>query len=156
MKVARIGLCLIAVLFFVHANAAIKNEPLVGLISQQQVLTANQVFQDNYTSEEVSTEDLTLMNDISDSYELKVVFGSWCHDSEREIPRLIKLLENHPSITMTFIGVDKKKQAPLKLYEALKVKYTPTIIVFKDEKEIGRIVEKPAMSLGQDLFEIMR
>ena len=80
---------------------------------------------------------------------MRVLFGTWCHDSQREIPKLLRMLEdiNLKPEKISLIGLDYDKNEPLNRGEMLGVKRTPTIIFYKDEIEIGRIEETPKIML---------
>jgi thiol-disulfide isomerase/thioredoxin len=80
---------------------------------------------------------------------VRVLFGTWCHDSQREIPKLLRMLEdiNLKPEKISLIALDYDKNEPLNRGEMLGVKRTPTIIFYKDEIEIGRIEETPKIML---------
>ena len=69
--------------------------------------------------------------------------GTWCHDSHSVLPKLYALLDSagFPISHLTLIGTDRKKQTLGHLAEALHVTGIPTIIVLKNGKELGRVVE---------------
>ena len=54
----------------------------VGDISQAELLERHDAFRRNYENYEVLTEIDGLPTDL----EVKILFGTWCHDSEREVP----------------------------------------------------------------------
>lgn len=87
---------------------------------------------------------------------LLVLFGSWCHDSEREVPRLLKLL-NQSGVKLQSLqlhAVNQQKQHPAQLHLQYQLQYTPTIVVLQGNTELGRIVERPIVSLAADLATI--
>ncbi len=92
-------------------------------------------------------------NDLS----IKIVMGTWCPDSRREVPRFMKVLDlwNFPSSNVTFIGVDNAKLSPVGEYVTLDIHRVPTFIIFKNKVEAGRIIENPVTSLEQDLMNIL-
>lgn len=92
---------------------------------------------------------------------LKIVFGSWCGDSKRELPRMLKTLHaaGFTDKNIQLIGVysdsEKYKQAPNREEKELNVYRVPTFIVYQNNKEIGRINEYPVESLERDLQKIL-
>lgn len=93
------------------------------------------------------------------SYNLVVFVGTWCGDSHREFPRLIKILENtnYNTKKMQIIGVNRKKESPNGEEGLYNVHFVPTIIVKKYGKEIGRITEMPSTGyLERDLLNILK
>lgn len=92
---------------------------------------------------------------------IEAYFGTWCGDSRRQIPRLARLLDEAqaPENTLTLIGLSDRtgefKQSPGRPEAARLVHRTPTLVVLREGREIGRIVETPAASLGADLLAIL-
>ncbi len=86
-----------------------------------------------------------------------VVFGTWCPDSRREVPRFMKLADlwGLPTDRIRFIGVDINKVAPLDEYDSLGIERVPTFIFFENNSEMGRIIEIPVSSLEQDSRDIL-
>ena len=112
---------------------------------------------DEYTIDKKNVEELK--KEKLSSYKMIVVLGTWCDDSHREVPRLMKILEsiNFPEQKLTIIAVNRKKEAPGGEEGIFNIQRVPTIIVQKYGKEIGRIIEYPASGyLERDLLEIVR
>jgi thiol-disulfide isomerase/thioredoxin len=87
------------------------------------------------------------------NYEFLIVAATWCHDSEREIPILLKVLKEF-AVREADINIylcDRKKEEPKEIINANKIFFTPTIIVKKDGKEIKRFVENPNSYWERDL-----
>ena len=78
-----------------------------------------------------------------DSVYLVAFAGTWCDDSRTIIPKFYSLAETAGFSTdrITLIGVDRSKKTFNHLTETLNVNNVPTIIVFKNGKEVGRVVE---------------
>jgi len=93
-----------------------------------------------------------------DDLAIKIVMGTWCPDSRREVPRFMRVLEQwgFPSEKVTFVGVDISKNAPVGGYEELGIERVPTFIIMKNKVEIGRIIENPVTSLEQDILNILK
>ncbi len=79
----------------------------------------------------------------ADTIQLLTFMGTWCEDSHNIIPKFYFLLDKagFSKERVTMIGVDRNKKTLSNLAEALNVKNVPTIIVFKNGKELGRVVE---------------
>ena len=73
-----------------------------------------------------------------------VVFGgTWCGDTQFILPKFF-MLQEKAGITddrITFFGVDRQKQTLGNMSSALNITNVPTIIVMKNGKEVGRVVE---------------
>lgn len=125
-------------------------ELLVGNIKPDELLGAYPSFRAGYETFEV--EPLNLPEDSS----VLLFFGSWCHDSEREVPRLLKLLETAglSEDQLTLIALDYRKREPEGRAAEFNVRYTPTAIFMRDGVEVGRIVERPATTLHEEILKI--
>lgn len=85
-----------------------------------------------------------------------VFMGTWCHDSNREIPKLMRVCEALDIYNqLELYGIDVNKKSRLGREKNYDIKKTPTIILIKKGKEIGRILEKPKVSFEQDLADIL-
>jgi len=78
-----------------------------------------------------------------DSVQLLVFMGTWCEDSHDVIPRLYSVTDaaGFSQDRITLIGVDRKKTTLSHLTEAMGIINVPTIMVMKNGKEVGRIIE---------------
>lgn len=110
-----------------------------------------------YNNYQIDYETLDKLEGKLDSINIKIVFRSTCSDSREQLPRLFKILNelNYDVNTITLIGVNRQKQGLSNEAEGLEIEFVPTIIFYKDGKEIGRIVETPAESLEKDLLRIL-
>jgi len=92
-----------------------------------------------------------------DGVSIKIVMGTWCPDSRREVPRFMRVLDiwQFPVEKITFIGVDDAKRSPVGEYVSLDIKRVPTFIIYKNNIETGRIIENPTTSLEQDMVNIL-
>jgi hypothetical protein len=88
---------------------------------------------------------------------IKIVFRSTCSDSRGQLPRLFKILNelNYDLNSITLVGVNREKQGLSNETEGLEIQFVPTIVLYKDGNEIGRIVETPAESLEKDIVRIV-
>ena len=115
---------------------------LIGDLTKDELFSKENKFYKNY----LSTESYQFDDAIDlDGIKIKILFGTWCHDSQREIPKFLRLLEdiNFKPEMISLIGLDYTKNEPLNRGKILHINRTPTIIFYKDEIEIGRIEESP-------------
>lgn len=151
------GVAAAVVLFIVtpqslEATADRYRYPL-GDISQAELLERHEVFKRNYDAYEVTAGIDGLPADLK----VKILFGTWCHDSEREVPRMLKLLaaSGVKEDNISLISLDIRKEEPEGRAKALDVRFTPTFIFFSDDVELGRIIERPVESLQADIAEMV-
>ena len=149
------GVAAALVLFIVtpqSLEATADRYPL-GDISQAELLERHEVFKRNYDAYEVTAGIDGLPADLK----VKILFGTWCHDSEREVPRMLKLLaaSGVKEDNISLISLDIRKEEPEGRAKALDVRFTPTFIFFSDDVELGRIIERPVESLQADIAEMV-
>lgn len=85
--------------------------------------------------------------------------GTWCEDTQFILPKFFKLqeLSGFPDNAISFIGVNRQKKSLGNLTEAFKITNVPTIIVMKDGKETGRVVEYgKSGQWDKDLAELLK
>jgi len=115
-------------------------------------------FLPGYDSFQPGTEALNKLLDInSDDLTIKIIMGTWCPDSRREVPRFLRIIDlwQFPVKNITFIGVDNAKLSPVGEYEKLDIQRVPTFIFYINNIEAGRIIENPKTSLEQDMVNIL-
>ncbi|MDQ2180626.1 thioredoxin family protein [Marinifilum sp. D714] len=88
---------------------------------------------------------------------IDLILGSWCHDSHREVPRFIKILDEirFPFENLNMNALDTKKESPDYNAKVNHVSRVPTAIIYRNNEEIGRIIETPNQSLEKDLLKIL-
>ena len=128
---------------------------LIGDITKEELFSSNTTFHKNYLSYQVN--ELEMQVD-QEGLSIKILFGTWCHDSQREVPKILKLLDeiNFQSNMISLIGLNYQKNEPLNRARIFNVKKTPTIIFFRHEKEIGRIVETPDLTMEESAIAILK
>ncbi len=108
--------------------------------------------------------NLTITNSIASelkTYSITLFMGTWCGDSKKEVPRLYKVLEacNFPMDQLTVVAVSRKpnmyKQSPQHEEAGLNIHRVPTVIFYKDSKEVNRIVEHPIETFEEDIQNII-
>jgi len=89
---------------------------------------------------------------------IKAFMGTWCEDSQREVPGFYKILKsigiNEERIDM--IAVSHDKDTPQGYEKDLNIAYVPTFIFYKQEQELGRFVEyAQGATLEEDILTIV-
>lgn len=103
--------------------------------------------------------DQQVVNEISKHIHkltIKAFMGTWCEDSQREMPKFYKILDQTQFDENYFqlICVDKTKKQE-NLEKDLNIFRVPTIIFYKNSKEIGRFVEYPRKTIEKDILKII-
>jgi tetratricopeptide (TPR) repeat protein len=113
---------------------------------------------DDYIIDTITAQKLT---PLLENKTIVVFLGTWCGDSRREVPRLIKLLDacKFPESALKLVMVDYRdgayKQSPQHEERGKNIFRVPTILVYSTNKELGRIIEFPRISLEKDLLSIV-
>jgi thiol-disulfide isomerase/thioredoxin len=85
-----------------------------------------------------------------------IILGTWCSDSKAHVPAMLKVCEEAGIDQIIMIGVNRKKESSKVNIGSYQVTYVPLIIVYRNNKEIGRIIETPKKSVEEDLLKIIR
>lgn len=138
---------------FVTPSYAQESEFYIGEITTQEILTKFSNFAKHSDDVTYQSDELSPLKQLAGDIQIKVFFGQWCHDSIREVPRVITMLQevNNPNIKTWYYALDTSKSDPLGLAEKHNILKTPTIIVYKDGVELGRILEVPESSWPTDI-----
>ncbi|MDT0647500.1 thioredoxin family protein [Zunongwangia sp. F260] len=114
-------------------------------------------FESGYSDYDPKDEAMqTIKENISD-YEITLVMGTWCVDSKRETPKFFKILDeaDYDTEQLTAIAVDTNKDVPGNIEKDLDARRVPTIIFYKNGKEVNRFVEYPQESIEEDIAKIV-
>lgn len=100
---------------------------------------------------------LRFLTDRLGNYDMVIFMGTWCDDSHYLIPKLYALLKklNYPIAKIPMYGVDRDKNTNGDEKDRYKITKVPTIIVYREGREIGRITESVAQSIEHDLSDII-
>lgn len=89
--------------------------------------------------------------------QISIVMGTWCGDTRKQLPRFIKLLDQleFDKNNLTMYAVDRKKKAEGIDIDYFVIERVPTFIFYKNNFELGRIIETPNVSLEGDMMNIL-
>ena len=134
------------------------NEILVGKVSLAQLSTyTSDWFSNEYDLYKTNQSLLTKIKPLLNNKKVTLIMGTWCEDSQREVPGMIKILTEagYPTSSMDIIAVDEDKTTPGKLEKVFELFNVPTLIFSENGTEINRIVEFPINGLEQDILAIL-
>jgi len=114
-------------------------------------------YNSKYTNYEVNKGRLASYIEKINDKTMKIVMGTWCSDSRREVPRMLKILDmiGFPKEKVSIINVDRKKKGISNEVDGLNIELVPTFILYNGSTEIGRIIETPEETLEKDLVRIV-
>lgn len=115
---------------------------------------------EDYSPKQKVVKDIT-HSLAKEEFHISVYMGTWCPDSRREFPHLVKILDqaDFDLDRLRIIGVNRDKIVPDvtdKKREKLNITNVPTIIVYdKEGTEVNRFVEFAQESLEEDVLKIV-
>ena len=137
------------------------NQDLVGEVSRvalQNDPAFGPVFMEEYRGYAVDEQWLSEIKTYVYEYQITIVMGTWCGDSQEQVPRFIKILDklDYDTKKLHIIAVDHHKKAAGTGVEKLDIQRVPTFIFYDENKrEVGRIVETPHETLEKDMYDII-
>ena len=134
---------------------------LKGIITRKDLSgdTAFLWFHENQKGYKPYADAVASIRKNKDSIQLIAFSGTWCSDSKYIIPKFFSLLDSaaFPQERLTLIAVDRNKTTTSHLAEAFNIISVPTLIVMKEGKEIGRVVEYGKYGMfDKELGEIIK
>ena len=105
---------------------------------------------------------ITLKKNNWKGYQFTIYFGSWCGDSKREVPRMLKVLNSIgiPSSQVTLIALGGRdslyKQSAQRTEDAYGIYRVPTLIITKHGNLLGSINESPVITTEHDMLAIIQ
>ena len=140
-------------------NAKSQNDKIItGYFTKSDLLQENYKtwFNENYDYNYDKSTVKEIKRNIK-NVKIVIIMGTWCSDSKLQVPEFLKILDdiNFNYKNLKLIGVDREKLAgevDISVYEIEKV---PTFIFYKNNKEIGRIIESPTQTLEKDFLIIL-
>ncbi len=134
-------------------------EILLGLIDRKglQREQFKTWFDSSYREHTIDTSLIRQINPLLEDKDIRVFMGTWCEDSQREVPALYHILDElkFDNENLYVTAVDRAKATPQGYEEGMDIEYVPTIIFLVGNEEIGRIVEYPQASLEKDMYDIL-
>lgn len=132
---------------------------LVGKITRTEIQKTvfNEWWSDEYNKYEVDILSADELIPLTENIKIKIVAASWCSDSRETIPHFYKVLDYiaFPENDIEMIFVNRNKTGLADEVNGLNIDFVPTIIFYRNNTELGRIVELPYESLELDMLSIL-
>ncbi|WP_169307052.1 thioredoxin family protein [Ferrimonas sediminicola] len=142
-----------------HGAMPLESAELTGVLTSQQLIFEMIPMGREYLAYQVDQQAMAPLKAVSEPVEILAVLGTWEATSQKQVPRMMKILKlaDNVNISAQYLGVDKKGSAgDPKLLEGVQVLALPTFIVRKQGREIGRIEGAPEQGLEQALVELIK
>lgn len=114
-------------------------------------------FEEVYFQYEPRLKTIEMLRKLDEPWTATVIMASWCGDSQREIPRFYRVLDETgvEDARITLIALDRDFNANGVDVEGLEIERVPTFIFYKGRKEVGRIVENVRQTMEDDMLLIL-
>jgi len=114
-------------------------------------------FEPAYENFQVPEEWIKQHKPLAKKLEFIILMGTWCSDSQREVPGMIRLIEAlDRDDQLKIYALDEFKQSEGGIEKTWNVEQVPTLIVLDKGEELNRIDEFPLDTLEADLGCILR
>ncbi|MDP3927853.1 MAG: thioredoxin family protein [Bacteroidota bacterium] len=132
---------------------------LIGSVQKSLLQThaSSLWFEPNYQQYKPNSVIIDSLKWHANNLQVLVFAGSWCSDTQRELPRFFKVADaiglNPNQIDIHMLNENKKG---FYINESIfKIQSVPTFIFFKNGKEIGRIVESTTLPFEQEWLNLL-
>ena len=100
---------------------------------------------------------ISRLQEVSEVVRVEIYLGAWCPDCRQRVSAYLKIMDmvRNPMIRTTYTGLPRDRAARGPYTEGKNIERIPTFIVFLRDQEIGRIIETPALSVEEDLWNIL-
>jgi len=118
----------------------------VGAMTEDDLWSTAPVWRsihDHYTPD---AEAVKRLRAIDKPLRLQVVFATWCGDSKRHVPRLLKAVHEaaNPNLHVELYGIGNDFHTPIDFIQDHSIINVPIVMVCDGAIEIGRYIETPA------------
>lgn len=136
---------------------------LVGSINWDGLTSGNHGvwFVPGYKEYQVDETSLASIEPIIGDIQIKLFLGTWCEDSQVQVPQFYKMMDHlgYNISGMEVVALERLENrdlvGPNGEEEGMNITHVPTIIFYKEGKELGRIVEYPNRTIEKDMVEIL-
>ncbi len=131
----------------------------VGEIQPEELFETAPSWRRRAEAYEPEQQALAVLAAHDEEINVTVAFGTWCGDSRNYVPKLLRSLDAaaNPNLRLELVAIGRGFGEPAEEILGQRLTNVPTVIVSRDGKEIGRIVETPAAdTVEADLAAILR
>ncbi len=131
---------------------------LTGEVTREQVEAAVPDWVEVEVASEIDSEAAQALATVEPGAQVTVYLGTWCPDSRREMARLWRAFDEiggEVPFELHLIGVDRDKKEPADRLAGADLRYVPTVIVRREGRELGRIVETSPHGIEKDLLALL-
>ncbi len=128
-----------------------------GRIGREDIMKYKK-FSAVYNSYSPKPEAIAKLRKASKDISVLIIAGSWCSDTERELPAFFKVADSIGLNTDKYdiFMVDRKHKSVFINTDALQIYHIPTFIIYRYGKEQGRIIEQSIGGIETNMLDILK
>lgn len=129
-----------------------------GAITVEELWQARPSWRRRADRHEVDPAVVAALAAVESDTRLVVALGTWCGDSRKHVPALLRTLElaDNPHLALELVSLQRGFESPLALIRDRRLTNVPTVLVARDGVELGRLVESPVGdSMAGDLATLL-
>lgn len=148
-------------LFFVIilgvSGAAMTQNEFVGPLTPEDLLEKLPEWKPYVRAYAPDLEIVGRLQSVSEEVRVEIFLGTWCPDCRQHVSAWLKLMDmvRNPLIRTTYTGIPKRRELREELTRGKNIERVPTFIVHFRGREVGRIVETPAVSVEADFWRLL-
>jgi thioredoxin 1 len=153
----RWGRTMLFLTLIIAAAARPAQVEMIGRTTKADVLKAFPDWQKILEAYQPETGAIEYLHNIQMKVRVEVYWGSWCTDSQNNMGKILKILQavENTQFETVLIAVSRDLKSPATEVEGKGIENTPTVVVFVNGIERGRIVNQPNKSYEMDLASIV-
>ena len=144
-------------LLFLAAVARPGQVEMVGRMTKPDVLKTFPEWQKILEAYQPETGAIEYLHNIQMKVRIEIYWGAWCADSQNNMGKILKIVQavENAQFETVLIAVSRDLKSPAAKVEGKGIENTPTVIVFVNDIERGRIINQPNKSYEMDLAAIV-
>jgi thiol-disulfide isomerase/thioredoxin len=149
------GVCALIALAPIQASQ--KEVVLVGPLPKEKILGALPAWDRLAKAYEPNIRAVDAIHYFSKPVRIRVFFASWNPDGQTVAAAFLRIIEmaDNSLIVVEWIGVSKDLKEPAETLRSDTVEKLPTLIIWVEGVEKGRIIETPQFTLEEDLATLL-
>lgn len=154
MGKSKVWICVVLI-FFVSSVLSESKKP--GKLDIETLESSLPGFQDRFNNYQAQEPFIQQVRSFREFLRIEVYMNMECSRSKELVPAFIKILKlaDNPYIEAEYFLLPNDQFQWETYSEGRSISKIPTFIVYNENLELGRIVEKPLQSLEQDLVDIL-
>ena len=130
----------------------------VSEIAPEELYRENPQFARDANAYTPDPEAISDLKGIATQSKIVIFLGTWEPDSMSEIAKFLKVIDEtgNPNFEVTVYALDRDDRNEGGNAIVHGIVLVPTIVLYRADQELGRIVEYPKTSMEADLLDILR